>query len=157
MERCLFCGGDLLSPDHWRTCDGRQGKIEAAAREADVALAARTSDPETSRDAMAAYDEDRMRSAMDCVVRLHRERGPMAGFELKAAFAAAWGRPCDDSLHRQARNQARRNGWIRNTGRRRTCPSSGQEQIVWEACHEAPPAIQRCETCGAVLRPKKTA
>jgi hypothetical protein len=27
--RCLFCGGDLSEPEHWRHCDGRQGEIEA--------------------------------------------------------------------------------------------------------------------------------
>lgn len=28
--RCLFCGETALEPDHWLTCDGRQGAIEAA-------------------------------------------------------------------------------------------------------------------------------
>lgn len=28
---CLFCGGLVSDPDHWRTCDGRQGAIEAQA------------------------------------------------------------------------------------------------------------------------------
>jgi len=26
---CRFCGGDSSSPNHWLTCDGRQGHIEA--------------------------------------------------------------------------------------------------------------------------------
>jgi len=29
MNRCLFCGGDALTPDHFKYCDGRQGRIEA--------------------------------------------------------------------------------------------------------------------------------
>jgi hypothetical protein len=30
MNRCLFCGGDALTPEHFKYCDGRQGRIEAA-------------------------------------------------------------------------------------------------------------------------------
>jgi hypothetical protein len=30
-DRCLFCGGDARDRDHLLHCDGRQGKIEAAA------------------------------------------------------------------------------------------------------------------------------
>jgi hypothetical protein len=26
---CLFCGGERAAPDHLRTCDGRQGRVEA--------------------------------------------------------------------------------------------------------------------------------
>lgn len=29
MNRCLFCGGDARSPEHFKYCDGRQGRIEA--------------------------------------------------------------------------------------------------------------------------------
>jgi hypothetical protein len=29
LNRCLFCGGDASTADHWRTCDGRQGQPEA--------------------------------------------------------------------------------------------------------------------------------
>jgi len=29
MNRCLFCGGDAASPEHFKYCDGRQGRIEA--------------------------------------------------------------------------------------------------------------------------------
>lgn len=28
-NRCLFCGGDALTPEHFKYCDGRQGRIEA--------------------------------------------------------------------------------------------------------------------------------
>ena len=31
MQPCLFCGGDPREPDHASRCDGRQGKVEAAA------------------------------------------------------------------------------------------------------------------------------
>jgi hypothetical protein len=26
---CLFCGGNASEPDHLKTCDGRQGRVEA--------------------------------------------------------------------------------------------------------------------------------
>jgi hypothetical protein len=29
VHRCLFCGGDALSPQHLTYCDGRQGAIDA--------------------------------------------------------------------------------------------------------------------------------
>lgn len=29
MNRCLFCGGDARSFEHFKYCDGRQGHIEA--------------------------------------------------------------------------------------------------------------------------------
>jgi len=30
-HQCLFCGGDPSEPNHWRSCDGRQGGYEAGA------------------------------------------------------------------------------------------------------------------------------
>lgn len=33
MIPCLFCGGDRSAPDHAQQCDGRQGKVEAAAQD----------------------------------------------------------------------------------------------------------------------------
>ena len=29
MNRCLFCGGDARTPEHFKFCDGRQGRIES--------------------------------------------------------------------------------------------------------------------------------
>ena len=29
MNRCLFCGGDASTFEHFKYCDGRQGRIEA--------------------------------------------------------------------------------------------------------------------------------
>ena len=59
-NRCLFCGGDALTPDHFKYCDGRQGRIEALyGAQGDVpyetqsttsaAAAATISDPELGR------------------------------------------------------------------------------------------------------------
>jgi hypothetical protein len=33
MNRCLFCSGDAASPEHFKYCDGRQGRFEAALEE----------------------------------------------------------------------------------------------------------------------------
>lgn len=144
MTPCLFCSGDRSAPDHDAHCDGRQGHLE-------VELHARTLDPDTSQDAMAAYDEDRMRSAALVVTRLYRDRGPMADFEMRAAFDQVWDRPQDESLHRQARNQARNQGWIRDTGERRVNPATKRLQIVWAfQADPHPPALDFCPTCGAL-------
>lgn len=136
---CLFCGGDD-APDHFRVCPGI------------VPLHARTSDPDTSHEAMETYDQGRMRSAVQVVVQLFRDRGPMSDYQLRDAFAQAWMTPCDDSLHRQARSVARDKGLIRDTGERSVNPTTGRRQVVWGACHDEAPQLQRCHSCGHILR-----
>jgi len=119
----------------------------------DLPLFARGSDPETSHEAMAAYDRARLRSAIDVVVTLHREQlGGLADYELRAAFEARWQQPCCDHLYQQARSSARDKGLIRDSGERRVNPTTNRRQVVWEACAEAPPMIDRCSACGHVLR-----
>jgi hypothetical protein len=147
MHPCLFCGGDASAPDHLAHCDGRQGAIEA-----DPVLAARAGDPDTSHEAMAAYDRARMRSAMAVVVRLHRRLGPLADFQLKEAFAAAWAGKCCDHLYQQARSAARDAGLICDTGERLVNPTTNRRQVVWAAADGAPITVPRCPTCGAVRR-----
>jgi hypothetical protein len=60
---CYSCGGDADELDHWRRCDGQQGRIEA--EEADEPepraatpprAVARTTDPDTSHDAADSLD-----------------------------------------------------------------------------------------------------
>ena len=144
---CLFCGGDASEPDHWEHCDGRQGHVEA-----EIILRARNSDPETSHAAMAAYDRDTLRAAAALVVTLHREHGPLADFELKGLFAESYDRPCCDHLYQQARSTARDRGLIRDSGERRVNPTTNRKQVVWEACDTVPPAIDRCASCGRLMR-----
>jgi hypothetical protein len=151
-EGCLFCGGDASEPDHFAHCDGRQGHAESFGPD----LHARTDDPETSHASMAAYDVDQMRSAMALVVRLHRRHGPMAEFELLPRFRDAWPGHADESLHRQARNQARNAGLISNSGMQRLNPITHRKQVVWEARAGRPPALTRCPTCGRVRRDDRT-
>lgn len=54
MNRCLFCGGDAASPEHFKYCDGRQGRIEAAIAEADVPLLISGLEPATWATSAAA-------------------------------------------------------------------------------------------------------
>jgi hypothetical protein len=119
-------------------------------------LRARTSDPPTSRAAMETYEVEKVSEAMAVVRALLREHpGGLADFELAARFPARYGRPCHVSLHQQARNQLRNRGLVRASGRLQHNPTSGMQQIVWEACEAAPPALHRCPTCGHVARVKE--
>lgn len=118
----------------------------------DDLLRARGSDPETSHAAMAAYDREKMRAASAVVVQLYRDHGPLPDFTMSALFTVAWGRACDESLHRQARNQARNHGLVRDSGQRVQNPQTKRLQIVWEACEIPAPDVPCCPTCGRVLR-----
>jgi hypothetical protein len=150
---CRFCGAPDV-PGH--SCDGRQGSVEALDL-TDLPLFARGSDPETSHAAMAAFDRETMRSAMATVVRIHQQQGPIADYELRGLFAAAWAFPCCDHLYQQARSAARDQGLIRDSGQRRVNPATNRKQVVWEACDEAAPIIERCQSCGHLLRRKDIA
>jgi hypothetical protein len=153
---CKHCGEDDEDLFHAEHCDGQQGRVEAALEDP-VVLRARGSDPETSHASMATYDQERMASAIDCVVGLYRARGPMADYELAVAFAATWTEPCSIHLYRQARSAARDKGLIFDSGERRINPTSNRQQVVW-AFHIGPaPVIERCVTCGHVLRRRELA
>jgi hypothetical protein len=58
--RCLFCGGDPSEPDHWQSCDGRQGQLEAGGYPVDAGW----KEPTTSREAAAATDASTLRRAV---------------------------------------------------------------------------------------------
>ena len=131
--------GDLL---HVLQCDGA---VEAELR-------ARQGDPETSHEAMAEYDKERMANAIAFVAALYRRYGPMADYQLCERFRAEWTEPCCVHLYRQARSAARDKGLIRDTGERARNPETGRRQIVWEACDEPAPLIHRCPTCGKLTR-----
>src|SRR5262245_11601982 len=151
---CPFCGEDVDPDDllHELTCSGRQGQVEA-----DLELHARQGDPETSHEAMRAYDRARMRSAMHCVATLYKTHGSMADFGLRAVFEKAGTAPCCDDLYQQARSSARDRWCIVDTGERRVNPETGRRQVVWAVGQGDAPVIQRCELCGHVLRRVETA
>jgi hypothetical protein len=152
FQRCLFCGGDASEPDHLKKCDGRQGRVDAKEPPEPV-LRARTSDPTTSHAAMARMNREQFASATELAAKIHRAhpRG-LADFEYKPLFMRAWAKPCSEHLYRQARSAARDRGLIRETVNERLNPASNRQQVVWEYCEDVPPTIQRCVTCGHVLR-----
>jgi hypothetical protein len=121
----------------------------------DIVLRARHGDPATAHAACAAYDREKLASAGDLVVQLHQTHGPLADYELRDLFAEHYGMYCDDSLYRQARNAARNQGLIRDTGTRRLNPLTKRQQVVWEACRGEPVVVRRCPACGHVLGREK--
>jgi hypothetical protein len=140
MERCCVCSGDANAPDHADGCPLLS-----------LVLLARGSDPSTSHEAMAAFSKERMQSAVTLVVALFRIHGRMADYTLRDRFQTAWPNG-DDSLYRQARNQARNQGHVRDSGLRERNPHTRRNQIVWEACDDTPPEVEICPTCGGVIR-----
>ena len=58
MNRCLFCGGDAASPEHFKFCDGRQGRIEAALEEVPLLISGIAPETwDTSEAAALSVDE----------------------------------------------------------------------------------------------------
>jgi hypothetical protein len=114
-------------------------------------LRARTGDPSTSHEAMAAYDRDRMQNAVDWVISLYRSYGPMADFQLQERFMNTWEGKCCPHLYQQARSVARDRGHIVATEDRIVNPITKRKQIVWEYRAEAcPVTIHKCPLCGKV-------
>ena len=117
-----------------------------------VELHARSSDPETSHEAMAEYDDNRMENAIDWVVAMYSAFDKLADFQLKELFDKVWqGRGCGH-LYQQARSVARDRGHIIATKERIVNPKSKRKQIVWKYCENPKPVtIHYCETCGKVI------
>ena len=113
-------------------------------------LRARSSDPDTSHEAMASYDPERMKSASTLAVLLHRVHGPMALFELEPLFAEAWGQKCAPNVPRMGRKTAGDAGILRPTGEKRINPVSGNACDVWQYKPGPPPKILRCSECGGI-------
>jgi len=124
----------------------------AVNRPAPITLKARTGDPETSHEAMQLYSEDRMQSAVDFAIAIHRDHGPLADFEYRELFEDRFTELHSRHLYQQARSSARDKGRIRPTSERRINPVSGRKQVVWEVCEQAPPRLTKCLTCGHVTR-----
>lgn len=66
MNLCLFCGGDARSAEHFKYCDGRQGRIEA--RYPDTAG---WKEPTTSREAAESVDASTLRAAVRQCLAAH--------------------------------------------------------------------------------------
>jgi len=147
---CPLCGEDPEEATHAIHCSWQPPAPD------DPILQARTGDPETSHKAMAAFSRRRMNNAMDVMVELLQIWGPMADFEQRPRFKAAWQAPCCEHLYRQARSSARDKGRIVKTDELRVNPATKREQVVWAYQEVPPPEIVRCETCGHILRRQPT-
>ena len=122
---CFNCGGDADEVEHWRRCDGRQGRLEAGLVPVDPWHNVRRTDPETSVD--AAFDHPATRRGDQERVRAALRTAGAAGltdYELAAV------------LERQQNSAGKRRGELRDaglvcdSGRRRPAPS-GSRAIVW--------------------------
>jgi hypothetical protein len=111
----------------------------------DLPLFARHGDPDTSHKSMREFDRETMKNAMNRVVALLKNQGPMADFELREAFGV------EGHAYRQARSMARDQGKIIDTADRRMNPKTKRWQIVWAYCEGEPPTIRKCPECGHVL------
>lgn len=115
-------------------------------------LRARRGDPETSHEAMAVYDREKMENAVNCVIHLYRENGPMADYQLKELFSKTWGDDCSPHLYRQARSMARDRGSVVATDEWAINPISNRRQIIWAYCDDPHPVVIRhCPTCGKII------
>lgn len=121
MSGCLFCGALEIGADHYRTCDGRQGAIEAAMVDPFRFVRARRTDPETSVEAaLANRNTDRARAYH----ALREHPAGLTDFEL----AEVMGRQQTSAGKR--RGELRDLGLVCDSGLRRDAPS-GSAAIVW--------------------------
>lgn len=86
--RCLFCGGDRRAPDHWRTCDGRQGAVEAVIEATPPALPLLVS----------GLVEATYETSTEAAVRIEDERDTQRAAVRDAIRAAGSGGRTDDEL-----------------------------------------------------------
>ena len=83
-----------------------------------VTVRARATDPDTSREAAAAFEADEAKGARSVrtVVEILRRTGPLSDFQIRAKWAAAWAGPFSDSLPCKARHWARQQGLVQLVG-----------------------------------------
>lgn len=126
MRFCWNCGGDADELEHWRTCDGRQGRIEAAAEaetkaEETYDAWARNEDPDTSHEAAAAVNgkalEGKVCKALEAVEALTTE-----------AITERLGHPHRDAISPRMRSLERK-GFVERVGKRLN--RSGVHAIAW--------------------------
>jgi len=128
---CLFCGNVVQHKDHWRYCEGRQGRIQAlevvAAAPVPPIINVRSTDPETSyRAAFAnAGKRDSQRVACYRMLVSVKPRGLMdwqlaerVGIQLNSA--------------NKRRGELVAKGLVEDSGERGTTPA-GSAAIIWRA------------------------
>lgn len=78
---------------------------------------ARRRDPETSKEAAAAFAPKSAQRSVETVVQLLREAGrPLSDFEIAARWASYWGAAYSESLPRKARHWAREANRVKHDG-----------------------------------------
>jgi hypothetical protein len=79
---------------------------------------ARHADPETSKEAAAAFDASgKVQPSVAAVVALLKSAGiPLHDFEIAARWSSFWGREFSESLPRKARHWAKEAGFVIHVG-----------------------------------------
>ena len=118
-----------------------------------IIVRAKATDPQTSQDAAAALTENQAdrQATIDLIVRIFAKHGPLADFEMAPLFLAE--RPESTAHHPAvARDLARKEGLVRDTGRTKVNPASSCKGMVWEFGRDdeylARTPLGRCPTCG---------
>ena len=130
---CWRCGGYDDGPDHRFTCDGQQGRVEAAELPTPVVIA-RHSDPETCHDAAAMLNAkpERLTRSVTTVVELLQHYGKQTDFQIRERWAEFWEGPFSYTLPCKARLWACQAGLVRWSGERVRNESSKYSVRVWE-------------------------
>lgn len=143
MQPCLFCGGDASEPAHRQRCDGRQGKIEAAAPSSSFnPREAFTLDPRQSRANRDAAVERVESNAPDgfmdeAVATIQRTAMELPEFIVDEVWRRMTSQPPPEARAMgPAMTHAKRLGYIRPTGRFRATAqprSHAQPRRIWES------------------------
>lgn len=156
-DRCLFCGGDSSTPEHWRTCDGRQGWIEAEPADPPPPPVQTITTPrETSVQAFYnAVDSGTIRTRREQVYAALRAVGEATANEVfeylkeQRHLALRY-----DSNTRARFTELRDMGVIRETGQR-VCRVTRQTCITWAVVPAAEyvgaATVHRCASCGQII------
>ena len=130
---CLFCGSEMIDPDHLAHCDGRQGRIEALVKlpTFDPYEHARTSDPDTSTAAALMVDATEVQRRVYLIFREHPDG--LTDEALVGLYAKQY--PVARSLEsrsspRKRRSDLARAGILVDSGNRRLL-TSGRYGVVW--------------------------
>lgn len=112
---CFSCGGDADERDHWRRCDGRQGRVEET-----YDAWARATDPDTSHVAAAVVDA----AGLELRTMIVLLRGERTTEEIGHCLHVP-----RDSISPRMRSLERK-GFVERIGKR--CNASGIRALTWE-------------------------
>ena len=81
-----------------------------------VAIIARSADPETSREAAAAFTQKAAQRSVQTVVNMLRVSSPLTDFQIRQLWPDFWEGPFSYTLPCKARHWARQAGLVRHEG-----------------------------------------